>query len=414
MTSDEYMLLGQVVLDNSILHKLSLTAKNFTDSNCRRLFNTMHKMNFEQVEINDLTLADYNVPMSVLNKLNAPTSTNWKYYEKKIREHSQKLMLESLGNKIKDWSETEEIEKTLEYIEAELYDITATSTTRQISTAKDIIMEVLQEIESAMKGPHGIPGITTGIHPLDSMVLGFQKRLFYIFGARPSGGKTALLVNFLVNAAVKEKLKAGFISAESSAKEIIYRAISNVGKVESQIMKTGSMTREQFSRVYDSCTRIGESEIYFSDTPNMTLQHMVSEARRLVTYHKCNIIYIDYIQNIQVITGNRYTPNHERVGMVTTAMKALANELEIPIVAVAQLNRGAEGERPELKDFKDSGKIEQDGDVIGALYHYKDDQGIDNSALVMLKQRDGAIGDIPVHFERKYVNFTPIEKEYTK
>jgi replicative DNA helicase len=133
----------------------------------------------------------------------------------------------------------------------------------------------------------------------------------------------------------------------------------------------------------------------------------------MVTYHKCEIIYIDYIQNIQVITGNKYTPNHERVGMVTTTMKSLARELDIPIVAVAQLNRGAEGNRPELKDFKDSGQIEQDGDVIGALWHHNENDH-EESAIVMLKQRDGAIADIPVHFERKYVNFTPIEKEYTK
>lgn len=408
--TDERILLAQVVIDNSILHKLTITKKNFIEPECRRLFVTMQKMVFDQVEINELTLLDYRVPVDIISSLSAPTASNWKYYEKKIRDHSQKVMLAALGSKIKDWASTEDIGKTLEYIEAELYSITATSETKKICTATEIVIDALKDIESAMTEKRGVPGITTGIKPLDTMTLGFQKRLFYIFGARPTGGKTALLVNFMVNAAVKNKIRAGFISAESSAKELVFRAISNVGRVESQRMKTGAMTREQFSRVYDACTKIGDSEIFFSDTPNMTLSHMVSETRRMVTYHKCDIIYIDYIQNIQVLESSRYAPTHEKVGMVTTAMKALANELEVPIVSVAQLNRGAEGQRPELKDFKDSGKIEQDGDVIGALWHFADDGGDDKTTLCLLKQRDGAVGDIPLHFERRYIDFKPVEK----
>lgn len=240
------------------------------------------------------------------------------------------------------------------------------------------------------------------------MTSGFQKSEFIVIGARPSVGKTALALCMAMHIAVKEKIPAAFFSLEMSDMQLMIRMISSEARIPSEKLRTGLLKMSDFQSIQDAAGHIYDSPLYIVDLPNMKLLDLRAMARQLKTQYDIQILFIDYISLIS--SENTYIPRHEQIAEVSRSLKSLARELNIPVVALSQVRRDAEGKKPNLADLRESGSIEQDADVVMFLHRERlsskeaGDQGIDTE-LIVAKQRNGPIGDIELIFLPRFAQF---------
>ena len=285
----------------------------------------------------------------------------------------------------------------IERIESEVTDITKDFSVGNSYTFKESMPGFVDVLQERFKRKGGIPGIKTGLPRLDDYILGFQKKYLYYIGARPSGGKSALLLNMALHAMIREKKRIGFLSAESSLNEILTRSFGQEGRMNTISLLTGNYDNRFFGEFGNLLELFSQREGFICDEPNMTLQFLKREVRKMVRVHKCDIIFIDYVQ---LITNREFDNVRDRVSETSITLKMLARELDIPIVCAAQLRRDADNKRPTMSDFADSSQIEKDADIAIMIYHK--DEG---SHLLIEKARDGKTGPIAVHFKKEYVKF---------
>jgi len=400
----ELIILAQILLEPEIWYKTELTEEHFHDGNALEVYKAMKTMIADGVEIDEMSLADYaEVPVGFISDLTAPTAVNWQYYQAKVIDEHRRVGLARLATQLADWAKTLDYADVMDNIEDALHRISATSKSKQILESKAIISEVIGDIMQAVENKTGVgSGITTGIHGLDAMTLGLQKGLMYVVAARPSEGKTALALTMAAAATLHEKRTAGFISLETSATGLVRRVISQESSIQGQNITTGYLQPLELGKVTAACEKIGEAKLYIYDEPNMELSTLKTVARRMATFHKVEVIYIDYVQ---IVTYKDATmPRHERIAEVSKACKQLARELNIPIVVLSQLGRDAEGQRPGLRHLSDTRQLEQDADVVVFIYH-DSKAGPHESELIIAKARDGELGTVHVTFEREYVRF---------
>ena len=270
------------------------------------------------------------------------------------------------------------------------------------------------------KNKGALRGLKTGFRDLDKKTAGFQKGDFIVIGARPAMGKTTLAQNLAYNIASINKKGVLFFSMEMAANEIIDRMISDVSGVDNWKMRTGNLSDEEFQRIGDALGEMDEIPIYIDDTSSMTIMELRNKARRAMHDHDIGIVIVDYLQLIQ--GSDRYKGNRvQEVTEISRGLKILARELEIPVVALAQLSRnvtGRDNPRPVLSDLRESGSIEQDADLVMFLHrpdYYKqnDDDYEDThiTELIVAKHRHGAVGKIELYFHPELLRFMSLDKE---
>ena len=248
------------------------------------------------------------------------------------------------------------------------------------------------------------------------MTSGFQKSEFIIIGARPSIGKTALALSMAANIAIKQGISAGFFSLEMSDMALMQRLVASEARINSSHLRSGMFKMSDFSKLTEAASRIYEAPLYIDDTPNMKLLQIRSTARRLKAQEDVQILFIDYIGLIEPENKGR-TPRHEQVGEISRSLKALARELEVPIICLSQVGRQSEGEPPKLSDLRESGSIEQDADVVMFLHRDRmgseDEPGSDRKTeLIVAKQRNGPVGKVELVFVPQYTKFESHSREY--
>lgn len=291
-----------------------------------------------------------------------------------------------------------------------------------------ITKEVYDDIGTAMGNKKEITGIPSGYHNLDRLTLGFQPSDLIVLAGRTSMGKTAFAVSMAKNMAVDYKIPVGFFSLEMSSKQLVGRLISNVCQIDGNKIVNGQMLYDEYDRLEKTVGSLLGVPLYLDDTPVISTTELRIRAKRLVREHGVKIIFIDYLQQMRV-TGERYSNDQERVAAISSALKALAKDLNIPVVTLSQLNRGVEhregieGKRPQLSDLRSSGSIEQDADLVILMfrpeyYHiYQDDKGNDlhNMAeAIVPKNRKGKTGTARLVFRGEYTRFENIEDNSIK
>lgn len=269
---------------------------------------------------------------------------------------------------------------------------------------KDLLIETLDILE-ARYDKDALTGIPSGIKRLDLITNGFQKQEMTILGSRPSIGKTAMALSMIQHIAVEKKIPCGFFSLEMSSKMINQRLLSQVSRVPGAKFCTGLFNMRNFKKLQDAASLIHKAPLYIVDQPNMKLLDLRAIARRLVAERDVKIIFIDYIGLIE--TENKDAPVYEQQSEVSKSLKALARELDIPIVGLCQLARSVEGEQPSLSQLRDSGSIEQDADVVILLHRgrSKKHKLTQNAKLIVAKHRNGVTGYMDIVYFPDYTKF---------
>lgn len=420
--NDEQIILGQIFIDNTVYDKISLQPADFADSRCRALFGTMQHLASKGIAIDEVAVHKVNCGLNVgwLAEVrdSTPSAANHKFYESRIKDTANKRRLTNISNMINDeLAQGKTAEEVKESVEAELTELVTGSQGWETKHITEVLMQSTDVIEQRYQLQGKLPGITTGFGNMNSKLLGFRPRMFYLFGARPSRGKTALMLNMAIAAAAEHRV--GIINTESANQEMGFRILSSHSGIDSQRLASGMIQRSDFTRLIDSAGHLSEKQAFFYDEPNASLATVVAKCREMKRKDKVEIIFIDYLQNIYY---NEKSTERENLGAISSRLKQVARQLEIPIVCLAQLRRDSEGGRPSMSDLLGSGKLEQDADVISLIWWQQTNKGdIDQNGnqlppqydywCLVDKNRDGLTGDCKMMFHKSTVKFTEVQGE---
>lgn len=352
-----------------------------------------------------------------------PTPTHALNYAKII--HRKRILrdlieasrdIEALG-----YNETENIDVILDRAEKRIFGIAQKSLTQEFVPVKATLEEAFERIDKLSKREAGLRGLSTGFPDLDNILAGFQKSDLIILAARPTLGKSALALNFAANIAINEKVPVGIFSLEMSKDQVVDRLIASVSGVDLWRLRTGRLSAEgeenDFTKIQQALGILSEAPIYIDDAPSPTVLQMKAMCRRLQAEKGLGLIIVDYLQLMEPLNPNA-TPV-QQVSENSRALKAMARELNIPVLVISQLSRAVEQRSPQiprLADLRQSGTIEQDADVV--LFIYREDRyrpetprkGI--ADIIVAKHRNGPVGRVELYFDERVVTFRSLEKGY--
>ncbi|MBP5519349.1 MAG: replicative DNA helicase [Treponema sp.] len=336
-----------------------------------------------------------------------PSAANIDYYVSMVTDRAARRDLIKISSELKasSFDLQQNSDTLLDNAEQKIFALAERNETTQIYSAKDIMFKEIELIEARYKSKNQFTGVPTGFAKLDTYTSGFQNSELIIIGARPSIGKTALALSIIQNIACEKRIPCGFFSLEMPYESIGMRLLAQEARVPMQKIRSGMLKVDDVKRIQDAAGRWFEAPLYTVDTPNMKLLDLRASARRMVKNQGVKIIFIDYIGLIA--TEDSTAPVYEQVSEISKSLKALARELNIPIVALCQVARAAEGEEPNLAQLRGSGSIEQDADVVMFLHRdrLKDEVVAQDAKIILAKQRNGATGDINIMFLPAYSKF---------
>lgn len=434
----EQSVLGSLMLDKDALIKISdfLKPDDFYRGTHQFIFETMFEL-FEQSEpIDILSVSNRLEEKEELEKVGGtsyltdlintvPTAANVMHYAKIIQKKKLHRDLIDAAHNITQlgYQEVEEVENLLDEAEKRIFAVSQRSLRQYFTPLKPALEEAFERIDALHKGTGtGLRGISSGFYELDNILAGFQKSNFIILASRPSLGKTTLALDIARNISVNEKIPVGLFSLEMASSEIVDRLICSQAQVNLWKLRTGKLSSDgednDFSRIQDAIGSLSESPLFIDDTPSSTVMEVRTKARRLQAEHGLGLVVVDYLQLMdepRIKTENMV----QRITEISRGLKALARELDIPVLALSQLSRAVEQREskiPRLSDLRESGSLEQDADVVLFIYredHYKKDIEEKNIAQIhVAKHRNGPRGVIDLYFNENFVSFQNLEKRY--
>ncbi len=320
----------------------------------------------------------------------------------------------------KAYDETQDIEDLMQEAEAGIFEITQRSQKRDVTQIDPVIEEAFKRMEKAAQNTGSISGIPSGFHALDKITSGWQTPDLVIIAARPAMGKTAFVLSMAKHMAIDREIPTAIFSLEMSNVQLVNRLIMNVCEIEGEKIKTGKMSKADSQKLNTKINIMKGKPLYMDDTPSLSIFELRSKARKLVHDHGVRIIIIDYLQLMNA-QGSSFGSREQEVSIISRGLKGLAKELDIPIIALSQLNRGVEartgieGKTPQLSDLRESGAIEQDADMVCFIhrpeyYHiYTDEKSAKDlrglAQIIVAKHRNGATDSIWLRFRGKYAKF---------
>lgn len=318
----------------------------------------------------------------------------------------------------KSYDESNDVFDVLQLAESKLFEISQHNVKKDVTQIDPIITEALKKIDDAGKRTNGLSGLESGFFELDKVTSGWQPSDLVIIAARPAMGKTAFVLSMAMSMAVNYNTPIAVFSLEMSNIQLVNRLISNVSEIEGNKIKSGQLTPDEVLKLNERVKRLYAAPLYIDDTPSLSVFELRTKARRLVQEHKIKMIIIDYLQLMNA-SGMKFGSREQEVSTISRSLKQLAKELEIPVIALSQLNRSVEnrtdGKRPQLSDLRESGAIEQDADLVCFIHRpeyylrsQQDSEGHDIRGLaefIIAKHRSGAIGTIKLRFQAGFARF---------
>ncbi len=338
-----------------------------------------------------------------------PTAANVNYYVNLVLDAAVRRDLIKMSSELRasSFDETRSSRTLLEEAEKRIFTLSDHNESTQVYEMKDVVSSTIEIIDRRYKNNSELTGIPSGIAKLDTMTSGFQKSELIVIGARPSIGKTAFALSMMQTIAVEKHIPCGFFSLEMSYQSIGQRLLSQVARLAGHKLRSGQLSMADFQKLQDAAGMCYNSPLYIVDTPNMQLIDLRAMARRMKVNQDVQIIFIDYIGLIT--TENPAAPVYETVSEISKSLKALARELDIPIVALSQVARDAEGQEPNLAQLRGSGSIEQDADVVLFLHRdrkiMEEKEPVQDAKCIVAKQRNGATGDVVMKFFPTFTKF---------
>jgi replicative DNA helicase len=358
------------------------------------------------------------------NKISS--SAHIEYHSRIILEkYILRKLIEISSNMIeKSYDETSDVFDLLDYSESQLYEITNGTLKRTFNEAKNLVSNALKKIKS-LKSKQGMSGIPSGFKHVDKVTAGWQPSDLIIIAARPGMGKTAFILSMARNIAIGAQTPIGIFSLEMSAEQLMMRMISSETGIESEKLRKANLSELEWEQLYSRVNKLENAPIFIDDSPGISVFDLRAKARRLVSQHGVKMIMIDYLQLMSA--GGKGIGNREQeIATISRSLKAIAKELEIPVIALSQLSRSVEtrggSKKPLLSDLRESGAIEQDADIVTFIYrpeYYKLDTWEDGSPctgqaeFIIAKHRNGALEDIRLRFTSSQAKFTDIDESYS-
>ena len=350
-----------------------------------------------------------------------PTAANVGYYLEIVRDKYilRQIIAAATESVRRAYEEQDEVDNLLDEVEQKIFAVGEDRFKGQTLSMKDQVMEAIETIEKLYERKGGITGISTGFIEFDRMTSGLHPAEMIVIAARPSMGKTAFAMNIAEHVAIQEKLAVAVFSLEMSSQQLVQRLLCSRARVNLKRVRDGFLGERDFSSLTSSASKLAEAKMFIDDSAGLTILELRAKARRLKAQHDIRLIVVDYLQLLRS-TSRRGQENRQiEISEISAGIKGLAKELNIPIIVVAQLNRNPENRtgdskgRPRLSDLRESGSIEQDADLVGLLVreaYYADtdeekEEAAGNADLIISKQRNGPIGDIPLTFLSEFTRF---------
>ena len=348
-----------------------------------------------------------------------PTAANVKYYAEIVREKSllRQFISTSEGLVNKCYLDKDNQAELFVKAEKELFELFQKSTRAKDNTSiREVVVESIRNIEMASKSNGAVTGVPTGFLKLDRMTAGLQPSDLVLIAARPSMGKTAFVLNLAEYMAVKNKFTTVIFSLEMSKVQLVNRILSMHSRVDAQNIRTGRLDDGEWAELMESARIIGDSRLIIDDTPGISINDLRSKCRKLKLEQDLKVVIIDYIQ--LMTSGHKSESRQQEVSEISRSLKALAREIQCPVIALSQLSRQVEqrpDKRPMLSDLRESGAIEQDADVVMFIYrdeyYNKSTDKPGQAEIIIAKQRNGPTGTVDLKWLAEYTKFANLQLE---
>ncbi len=432
----EEVVLGALMLERNAYSIVCdiLTPESFYDNANAKIYEAIQALGASQRPIDMLTVTEQLRNNGTLDEAGGPvriseltsrvtSAANVEYHARIIAQKYLARELISFSSQIGTlaFDESIDVYDLMQEAEGKLFDISRKTLKRDATQIDPVINEAIAKIQDAANRDSGLSGLQTGFRALDKITSGWQNSDLIIIAARPAMGKTAFVLSMAKNMAVDFNIPVAFFSLEMSNLQLVNRLISNVCNLKSETIKSGQLKPEEWDNLMTRVKRLYTAPLYVDDTPSLSIFELQTKARRLVSEHGVKIIIIDYLQLMNA-SGMKYGSREQEVSTISRSLKQLAKELNIPIIALSQLNRSVEqrgddrnGKRPQLSDLRESGAIEQDADIVCFIHrpeYYtkssenaegKDIRGV--SEFIIAKHRSGAVDDVQLRFVAQYARF---------
>ncbi|MBQ9072808.1 MAG: replicative DNA helicase [Bacilli bacterium] len=350
-----------------------------------------------------------------------PSAANIDEYIKIVEDKSilRRLIDEATAIITNSYNTSSNISEVIEEAEKKIFDVSKSLRSTEFKSIQDVLYKTQADLEKLAANKGDVTGIPTGYYELDKLTSGFHPHELIIIAARPGMGKTAVALNFVTNIAINSKKTVALFNMEMGAEQLAMRMLSSVGQIEGSKLKTGNLEHSDWKRVNEAISRLSNTNIYIDDTAGQTVGEIRSKCRKLATSPSgLDIVVIDYLTLIQGSSKNGANRQQE-VADISRALKTMAMELNVPVIALSQLSRGIEqrvDKKPMLSDLRESGAIEQDADIV-AFLHCSDEERVKENSLmefVIRKHRNGPLADVPLIFQRgtsTFVNVANVKEE---
>ena len=428
----ERAVIGSMLMDADAIVTASemITSDDFYQRQYGILFDVMTELYGEDKPVDLVTLQERlknkDVPpeltsvefiSGILNDV--PTSANIKHYAETVAE---KALLRRMIRANEEIANTcylgkEPVDQILEETEKKIFDLLQKKSSDDFVPIRDVVLSVIDKIELAAKHKGTVTGLATGFYDLDYKTSGFQPSDLILVAARPSMGKTAFVLNLAQYIAVKNKVPTAIFSLEMSKDQLVNRLLSMESKVDSQLIRTGNLSANDWEKLIESAGDISKAPLIIDDTPGISISELRSKCRKFKLENDLGLVIIDYLQLMS--GGSKRTDSRQQeISEISRSLKALAREINAPVIALSQLSRACEtrpDHRPILSDLRESGAIEQDADVVMFIYrddYYNKDTDKKNiSEIIIAKQRNGPIGTVELVWLPNYTKFANKSKK---
>jgi replicative DNA helicase len=427
----EIAVLGAMMLDKAALAKAIelLEEESFYNPSHSIIYGTMKEMFQKGIGVDLITLADELSKRDMLEAVGGayylseidsktPTAANIETHARIVQEkYLKRLLISSAGQILSNsYDDTTDALEEIDKAENEIFQIAQKRFQKSYVEIKELAHQTMNVIDALFeKDKKGITGVPSGFYELDKLTGGFQQSDFIVIAARPSMGKTALALSIARNIAIEHQTPIAFFSIEMAGIQLVIRLLSAESRINGNNIRTGRLNQQDYAKIVNSMGRLRDAPIIIDDSPSLTILELRAKARRLIAEHSVKIIMVDYLQ---LMRSPKSESREREISIISQSLKQLAKELNIPVIALAQLNRRVEDRtdrRPMLSDLRESGSIEQDADVVifihrpeqyGSKGFTKNDEDAEGKAEIILsKQRNGPTGSIKLAYLKDYARF---------
>ena len=434
----EQAVLGALMLEKdaySVVCDL-LKPESFYDPTNSMVYAAIQQLGAAQKPIDMLTVTEQLRLDGNLEKIGGPvvvseltsrvlSGANVEYHARIVAQKYLARELISFSSDIssKAFDEVNDVDDLLQEAEGRLFEISQRNVKKDVTQINPVIEQAIKQIQAAANRASGLSGLESGFHELDKLTSGWQNSDLIIIAARPAMGKTALVLSMAKNMAVNYEIPVAIFSLEMSNVQLVNRLISNVCELGGEKIKSGQLSPMEWDQLMSRVKELQDARLYIDDTPSLSILELRTKARRLVREHQVRFIIIDYLQLMNA-TGMKFGSREQEVSMISRSLKQLAKELDIPIVALSQLNRSVEtrgkdgdrdSKRPQLSDLRESGAIEQDADIVCFIhrpeYYLRSDTDMEGrnirglAEFIVAKHRSGRVDDVKMRFRKEFARF---------